>query len=733
MSSSTSPDLNYRQYEIHDGICFLIEITPDILTPIEELDGKSQLLEILSSINELVKELIIILPSTGIGIYFYNCEETNKKFPEASGLNKLFKLNDLNSYNMKKLHDVVNDMSKNEKYFEEAFPIKHLQNKDTTMPLVLHAMLGEFERKEGYFKRRLIWLTNSDEPYTKDETKKRLWRIVNDFDELQIRITPIFLDSYADKEHKVKKAFNLEKYQDIFLNTNYLRRNDKNTDNNEGESLPEVKSEHGAKSYFDLVYDGSSRRSAYLLKTTFSKKIHDSIMRLKDVNRIAFSCNLILSDSGSVAGSLGCSIRGYSIYSHEKLKRYRKLYTGGEALKLVHSSTKFFNERTGIQIEDLLLKQSEDGDTSQNTRIVKGFPLGGKDVLITNEQQMEILKNYIFDNNALNSSISSPLTTNETDEDDDLETNIITSPPYLKLLGFKSIDNFTPFFSYGYPTFITADLSDGLGSGISEGGYKNSFSVYSSLYQSCKKLEKYAVVFGCTSRNSTPCLFALYPTRVRGLNRVSPNFPEGFFLIKVPWLDDIRSVPEYISLSSTLMHSSRESPLPIHLVQNLKHVISQFFLKEYNPSEFPNPSLNYFYKVMTKELLQEEMTEAEREILNNDVTAVKLQNLKEFLHSNIDLLSSISSFNSSINKLGVDFGQGKSDTGPNKKPKVAVPPLDEAAVLTAWKTNTWEYFTVAQLKDFIRNYKGLIKLATKKQDLINNIVSYLSQKNRDQK
>lgn len=51
-----------------------------------------------------------------------------------------------------------------------------------------------------------------------------------------------------------------------------------------------------------------------------------------------FTCDLILSDDGTLGGGLGCTIRAYTLYSHEKIKKNELLlYTRDETLKSVYN------------------------------------------------------------------------------------------------------------------------------------------------------------------------------------------------------------------------------------------------------------------------------------------------------------------------------------------------------------------------------------------------------------
>ncbi|KAM9925520.1 hypothetical protein OXX59_003814, partial [Metschnikowia pulcherrima] len=99
----------YKQYEIREGIVFLLELSEAIYTPIKQLDGQSQIGEILNCINDLLSEMVMTFPNNGVGIYLYNCENTGSKYAKNSGLNKIFSLNDLNSSNMKSLINMLQD------------------------------------------------------------------------------------------------------------------------------------------------------------------------------------------------------------------------------------------------------------------------------------------------------------------------------------------------------------------------------------------------------------------------------------------------------------------------------------------------------------------------------------------------------------------------------------------------------------------------------------------------
>lgn len=736
MSVSDDENETYKQFEIHEGIAFLIELTPEIFLPLKELDNKSQFMEILSSINDLIGELIITLPNTGIGIYFYNCQKTNKRFTKDCGLNRLFKLNDLNSFNMKILNDAINDDINGISLLKDKFPYIE-EDQDDKLPAVLNTMLNEFHNNKNYNNKKLIWFTNNDRPFKRDKTKHNLWKIINDYDEFRINITPFFLDSYADEKQSKKKEFNPNLYQEIFLNTNYLNNRKGNDNDDDVEKGTNIKPEFIQANMNDIVFDGISNKTAKFKDTTLSTQIKSIILRLREIKRILFSCDLILGDGKGVSGKFGCSVKGYTIYNHERLKKFNKIYNSGEELKIVHTSSKMLNNRTGEEIEVETENKKSITEKNEDANIRKGFPMGNDNVLYLNSKQTNFLKNYAFDHNFEDKSEAAKVedenedeNEDEYDDNEDLDDHSFSKPPYLKLLGFRSLSTYQSHYNSSAPIFVTPDMNDGLKTSSADGGYKNSFKTFSSLYQSCIKLQKYGILFGCLKKNSMPNLYSLYPTKVTNSQKSGLNFPEGFFLIRLPWLDDVRSLPEYSFLNDAYLNDLSGESVPADILLNFKHIISQFFLREYRPLDFPNPSINFFYKIINNELLQEELSPESKSIENNDITTQKLIELRGYLQKE-EIQTMLKALNVRLNKLSNESLKREmesSDGTDSKKRKKEVPELSEEAVLTAWKSNEWGQFTVWQLKQFISKYKGLIKLATKKQDLINSIIQFLDKK-----
>lgn len=683
--SHEEEDESYKQFEIKEGTIFLIELTPEIYAPVHELGGTCQLFEILKSINDLMSEMIITSCHNGIGVYFYHCGRTGSKFKKKSGINKVFRLNDLNASNMKTLNDLITDG-------EEQFRLTYPPGSVNDVPVVLNTVLNEFQSKTYNYKK-LIWITNNDDPYQTVDSKKSIRSFINDFDQFRINVIPIFLGD---------DLFDLSKYQEIFINTNYLNNKKRKREEDLDDDGYEEFDEYANSKITDLIFDGVSADTRKFNNTTVSTQIRSSILRLREIKRIQFSCNLVLSDGPGVGGKLGCSVRGYQLFNYEKIKSSRNVYNQGENLKIV------YNDSTRV------LETSKEPVIEDSEAIRTGYELSDtpkETVIHFDNKTLAFMKNYAFDHRS-----ESPDDDDEEEEVADSfeemeDLNSFTAPPYLKLIGFRDTLKFKPFLNYGTSIFVTADLSNGLTSN-SHGGYLNSFGTFASLYQSCYKLQKMMVVFGCSKRNSKPNLYVMYPSRLMA----GFELPEGFIMFKLPWLDDVRSLPEYVMAGSPTGPAAGVSAL------------SQLFLLaigklqwQYNPREFPNPNINYFYKVIKHELLQIELKQEHQSLLENDESYNRLQHFNQSVCKIEEIAA--------INKLLNQYGNLETIKRVNQENSgKALVKLTELAVLTAWKQDNWGHFNNTQLRQFIAKYPNQIKSATRKQDMINNIIDFLKKK-----
>lgn len=258
------------------------------------------------------------------------------------------------------------------------------------------------------------------------------------------------------------------------------------------------------------------------------------------------------------------STKGYVLYSQEEAKRSKFLYETAEYRKNVYSRRRFIDEKTGYEFE-------------KTTKVFK-FGNGDDDVFELTSNDFEKLSTY-----------------NE------------NYPNFLKLIGFKD-EKLSVKLQYQIgksSSFLVPD----------ENSIEGSTRTLSSLYKSLTKLKKCGILFGKLRKGSQPNFYVLQATKA--------PFPQGFFLIKLPFFDDIRQFPNDYNLN--------ENPSE-QLVRISKLILITLKLKNgYRPSDFKNPNLQQHYKILHDFLLQVEQNEEEDQEtrLNKDDTLKRIHQIRQ--------------------------------------------------------------------------------------------------------
>lgn len=162
--------------------------------------------------------------------------------------------------------------------------------------------------------------------------------------------------------------------------------------------------------------------------------------------------------------------------------------------------------------------------------------------------------------------------------------------PVIQIIGFKPISALPFWASIKHPTFIYPSEED----------YVGSTRVFSALYQKLLKDQKMALVWFIARRNASPVLAAMLP----GAEKLDENgvqrIPPGMWLLPLPFADDIRQNPE-----TNLVVA------PEPLIDQMRTVIQQLQLPkaQYDPLKYPNPSLQWHYRILQALALDEDLPE----------------------------------------------------------------------------------------------------------------------------
>lgn len=381
-----------------------------------------------------------------------------------------------------------------------------------------------------------------------------------------------------------------------------------------------------------------------------------------------------------LAPNLRISVKGYLLYKHQKPARSCYIYLEGETPQIAKGSRS---------------QMAEAGEVVQKPDIRRAFTFGGEKISFTDEE-LKSLRNF--------------------------------GDPIIRIIGFKPMSKLPFWANIKNSTFIYPSEED----------YIGSTRVYSALHRKISTAEVFGLCWFVPRRNATPVMAALIPTLSvpdtedkRNPAAVSQTgAPQGLHLIPLPFADDIRQNPP----------STHETPLraPDSLVDAMRPIIQQLNLPKgvYDPSRYPNPSLQWHYRILQALALEEDLPDKPE-----DKTVPKYRQIdkragsettawgqelektyKEYLADNPDAA------NVGVKRSAFADGYvGAQANQASKKPKIE--PGD--AVNGEWVRKLWEKqqlpsLTVAQLKDFCMVKK--LPVGGMKADLVERVEGWFESK-----
>lgn len=267
----------------------------------------------------------------------------------------------------------------------------------------------------------------------------------------------------------------------------------------------------------------------------------------------------------------------------------------------------------------------------------------------------------------------------------------------IRIIGFKP-QSMLPFWaSVKKSTFIYP----------SEEGFIGSTRVFSALWQKLLKDKTMGIAWFCPRSNAIPLLAAILPSKERlaPTKNVQLN-PAGLWLYPLPFADDIRSPP---SLPAKI-------PCPEELTDEMRKIVQNLQLPKgvYDPRSYPNPALQWHYKVLQVMALNDELPEKP-----DDKTVPKHRQVHkrtgEFIHHWGQMLE-VATTDRATHKR-----EREDSEGPDKK-KVKNESLEGASaedVREMVRTGKLLKYNMADLKAWLGS-KGL-GVGGKKQELVDRI------------
>lgn len=250
-----------------------------------------------------------------------------------------------------------------------------------------------------------------------------------------------------------------------------------------------------------------------------------------------------------LAPSLRISVKGYILFKRQEPQKTSYVYLDGETPVLA----------TGKQAQPQEAPPSSSSASRPPPDVRRAYKFGGEFVLFKPEEMKEA-------------------------------TNF--GEPIIRLLGFKPAQAL-PIWAHLRPsTFIYPSEED----------YVGSTRTFAALQQTMIDKKKIGIIWYIPRRNATPVLAALLPGEEHLGAHGEQVLPPGLWICQLPFADDIRAPPE---LADKVIASD-------NLVDKMRPVVQNLKLPggTYDPLRYPNPALQWHYRILQALALEEDMPEA---------------------------------------------------------------------------------------------------------------------------
>jgi len=283
--------------------------------------------------------------------------------------------------------------------------------------------------------------------------------------------------------------------------------------------------------------------------------------------------------------------------------------------------------------------------------------------------------------------------------------------PIIRIIGFKPasalrfMDNVRPA-NFIYP---------------SEAEFIGSTRVFAALHKKLLESDKIGIAWFIARRNAAPVLVALYPSEGKVEATVQAH-PPGIFLIQLPFANDIRQNPETTQVRA-----------PDTLIDCMRAIVKQLHMpRGYRPEKFPNPALQWHYRILQAIALDEEVPEKAE-----DHTLPKYRLIRK--HAGEMVVKWGEELEEVMAADPGDMGVGKAVRGGKKRAapaedgekaparkrtaKAGEEGLKDEEMRRAYEKGQVNKFTVVQLKGWLLGKR--LEVSGKKADLVERVEGWL--------
>ncbi|KAI6247966.1 ATP-dependent DNA helicase II subunit 1 [Erysiphe necator] len=167
--------------------------------------------------------------------------------------------------------------------------------------------------------------------------------------------------------------------------------------------------------------------------------------------------------------------------------------------------------------------------------------------------------------------------------------------PILRILGFKSKYEIPIWMSMSKSIFIYPSEEKVVGSS----------RVFSALWKKLLTSEKVGIAWYIPRVNASPSIVAIVPSKQLESNTGKQIVPAGLWLHTIPYCDDVRETPSILPPFTA----------PDVLIDEMRNIIRQLQLPGgiYDPWKYPNPTLQWHYRILQAKALGEDILNMKRE------------------------------------------------------------------------------------------------------------------------
>lgn len=285
----------------------------------------------------------------------------------------------------------------------------------------------------------------------------------------------------------------------------------------------------------------------------------------------------------------------------------------------------------------------------------------------------------------------------------------------LRIIGFKPRSMLPPWAAVKKSAFIFP----------TEAGFVGSTRVFSALWRKLLDSDKMAIAWYISRQNAVPQIVAILPSKSpSGEGSGIGYLPAGLWLYPLPFVDDVRDL-EPIKHKPVVKASDE-------LIDQMRTIVQNLTMPKgiYDPSKYPNPALQWHYKVLQSLALDEELEKEKRE----DLTLPKYKQINKRvggyqveLQERIKVEAAAVQQELAIKREAEEEAEDRPTKRAKAAPKRAAAPsggMSLAELREAVDSDLLRKKTVADLKA-ICTEKGLQTTSKKKADLLETIEEWV--------